>query len=367
MTHKILVINTGSTSTKLSLFENNSEVVTKSYFHDADVIMPNYDVHDQVTFRKKVCDDFLKEYNIDPASIEVFAGRGGSAQTQTEGVTIIDRKLVDDTYANVSGTNHAAKYGVLVAWEYGKQFGLAKLYTLNPTNIDELCDEARITGIKGVYKKAQTHALNQKGIARKFASDHGKKYEETNLIVCHIDGGVTINAHQKGKMVDGTQGAGGDGPFSPTRIGAIPCLEVAHYMKNHSVEDIEKLCSSSGGFVSHFGTSDSDIIHKLVEQKDKKAVLIWNTMIYQICKEVGSMATVLKGQVDAIVLTGGLMRFKDIEDQIKERCSWIAPIYSYPGEVEQQTIADTVTEVVTGKVQAKTYTGEPVFKGFDFL
>ena len=363
---KLLVINPGSTSTKISLFVNEKEVFCKSQFHDAPVLLQYPHVNDQVPFRYEVIQGMLKEEGLDPAEIDVFVGRGGSACTQPSGVTKIDQKLYDDTLAAVGGSEHAAKLGVLLAWRFSQNYH-RPAYTLNPTNVDEFCDYARLTGIKGLYRVSHSHFLNHKAVAQADAAAMGKPYEECNLVTAHIDGGVTVGAHHGGKMIDGSMGADGEGPFAPTRIGSVPVLELLDYIEAHSIEDVRRMCSRSGGFVSLFGTSNSDTIHALVEQGDPKAVLVWNTMIYQICKGIGEMATVLCGKVDAIVLTGGLMRFQDIADGIRERCGWIAPIHIYPGELEQDTMALSVLKVLRGEAEAMTYSGRNVWNGFEGL
>ena len=223
-----------------------------------------------------------------------------------------------------------------------------------------------MTGIAGVYRNAQSHVLNQKAVARFHASTLGKKYEDCRFVVAHIDGGITINAHDCGRMVDGNVGSGGDGPFTPTRIGSVPVLNLLDYMEGHSLDEVRLLCSRAGGFVSHFGTSNAAKVHEMVEAGDRKAVLVWNSMIYQICKEIGAMSAVLCGKVDGILLTGGQVRFGDIVDGIRSRCGWIAPITIYPGEMEQEEMAGAVLRVLRGEDEAHVYTGEPVWKGFEF-
>ena len=209
--------------------------------------------------------------------------------------------------------------------------------------------------------------LNQKGIAAIHAKKLGKAYEDLNLIVCHVDGGITVTAHARGRMIDSTEGAGGDGPFTPTRLGSIPVMEVLQYLdQGHTTAQMRAMLSRSGGFVSHFGTSDASKIHALVEDGDKKAATIWNAMIYQLCKSIGGMAAVLEGKVDGILLTGGLMRYEDILEGVRQRCGWIAPISVYPGECEQEAMADAVLEVLRGQRQANHYTGAPIFRGFDW-
>ena len=207
--------------------------------------------------------------------------------------------------------------------------------------------------------------LNQKGIAAIHAKLLGKKYEDMNLIVCHVDGGITVTAHKRGKMVDSTEGAGGDGPFTPTRLGSIPVMEVLQYLdQGHSTGEMRAMLSRSGGFVSHFGTSDAAKVHSLVDAGDPKGTTVWNAMVYQLCKSIGGMAAVLEGKVDGILLTGGLMRYDDIRQAVETRCGWIAPISVYPGECEQEAMADAVLEVLRGEKEASRYTGKPVFEGF---
>ncbi len=335
---KLLVINPGSTSTKLSLYEDSALLFEESEFHDATVLLQYPSVNDQVPFRKQVILNMLLRNGHAPKEVDVFVGRGGSAYPQRAGVMPIDERLYRDTLHAVGGSEHAAKLGVLLAYELCMEYG-GKMFTLNPTNVDELCDYARMTGIAGLYRNAQTHALNQKAIAAYHAKTMQKRYEDCRFVVAHIDGGVTINAHDRGKMVDGTVGSGGDGPYAPTRIGSVPVLSLLDYIEQHSLDAVRLMCSRAGGFVSHFGTSDADKVHRMVENGDRKAVLVWNAMIYQICKEIGAMSTVLCGSVDGILLTGGLVRFDDIVEGIRKRCGWIAEITVYPGEMEQEEMA----------------------------
>ncbi len=362
---KILVINPGSTSTKVSLFEDDTSIFEESEFHDAPILLQYPTVNDQVPFRKQVVLDIIKRNGYKPEGIDVYAGRGGSAYPQRAGVMPIDERLYRDTWNAVGGSEHAAKLGVLLAYELCNEFG-GRMFTVNPTNTDELCDYARMTGIAGVYRSAQSHVLNQKAVARFHANTLGKKYEDCRFVAAHIDGGITINAHDCGRMVDGNVGSGGDGPFTPTRIGSVPVLSLLDYMEEHSLSEARLMCSRAGGFVSHFGTSDARKVHRMVEAGERKAVLIWNAMIYQICKEIGAMSAVLCGKVDGILLTGGLVRFSDIVEGIQAHCGWIAPITVYPGEMEQEELAGAVLRVLRGEDEAHTYTGEPVWKGFGF-
>ena len=360
---RILVINPGSTSTKVSLFEDERSVFEKSLFHDASVLLKFPHVNDQMPFRREVILGMLRDEGVDPASIDAFVGRGGSACTQPGGLTRVDRKLYDDTVAAVGGSEHPAKLGVMLAWSFAQEYS-RPAFTLNPTNVDEYCDLARLTGIKGVYRVSHSHVLNQKAVAEFHAAKMGRKYEDCNFIVAHIDGGITVSAHERGKMVDGNMGADGEGAFTPTRIGSVPVLQLLDYIEAHSVADVRLRCSRAGGFVDLFGTSNSDTIHALVDKGDKKATLVWNTMIYQICKMIGEMSAVLCGKVDAILLTGGLVRFQDIVDGIKTRCGFIAPIEVYPGEMEQEALAMPALKVLRGELEPLVYTGRNVWQGF---
>ena len=361
---RLLIINPGSTSTKVSLFEDENVLFEKSLFHDADELLKFPHVNLQMDFRYNVILNMLNEENVDPASIDAFVGRGGSAHTQPGGITKIDERMYDDTVAAVGGSEHPAKLGVMLAWKFAKEYN-KPAFTLNPTNVDEFCDYARLTGIKGVYRVSHSHVLNQKAVAEFHAKKLGKKYEDMNLIVAHIDGGITVAAHEKGRMIDGNMGADGEGAFTPTRIGSVPVLALLDYIDEHGTDAVRLRCSRAGGFVDLFGTANSDTIHELVEEDDYKATLVWNTMLYQVCKMIGEMSAVLCGKVDGILLTGGLLRFDDVRATIEKRCGFIAPISVYPGEMEQEALALPALEVLRGEKEPLTYQGRDVWQGFE--
>ena len=321
---KILVINPGSTSTKVSLFLDEEVYFEKDLFHDAPLLLQFRHVNDQLNFRCTVILDMLKEEHVDPATIDAFA------------------------------------------WTFAQKYN-KPAYTLDPTNVDEYGDYARLTGIKGIYRVSHSHVLNQKAVAKAHSKAHGVRYEDCNYIVAHIDGGITVSAHDHGRMVDGNMGADGEGAFTPTRIGSIPVLGLLDYLETHTLEEVRLKCARSGGFVEYFGTSNSDKIHEMVEQGDKKACLVWNTMIYQISKMIGEMSAVLCGKVDAILLTGGLMRFDDIREGIEKHCGFIAPIFVYPGELEQSALALPALKALRGELVPHTYSGKNVWEGFAFL
>lgn len=363
---KLLIINPGSTSTKISLFEDERTLFEENVFHDAPELLRYPTVNDQMPFRKALILSLMEKHGFPMEGVDAFVGRGGSAYSQKEGVTRIDSRLYEDTVRAVGGSDHPAKLGVMLAYELGLEYQ-RPAYTLDPTNVDELCELARLTGIRGVYRDAQFHVLNQKAVARKQARTLGRRYEDCNFIVAHIDGGITVNAHLKGRMVDGNVGAGGDGPYTPTRIGSVPVLPLMDYVDAHSTDDVRRMCSRSGGFVSMFGTADGDAVHRRVLAGDEKARLVWQGMIYQIGKMIGEMAAVLHGQVDGILLTGGYMRFEDLIEMLRDMCGWIAPISVYPGEMEQEALARAVLEALRGEREIRSYEGKPVWTGFEGL
>ena len=362
---KILVINPGSTSTKVSLFEDERSVFERSLFHDASVLLKFPHVNDQMDFREGVIRDMMKEIGVSLSEIDAFVGRGGSACTQPGGITVVDQLLYDDTVAGVGGSEHPAKLGVMLAWRFAQAYG-KPAYTLNPTNVDEYGELARLTGIKGIYRTGHSHVLNQKAVAACHAKKLGRRYEDCSFIVAHIDGGITVAAHERGRMIDGNMGADGEGAFTPTRIGSVPVLQLLDYIEAHGVDAVRLRCSRAGGFVDLMGTSNADTVHALVDQGDRKATLVWQTMIYQVCKMIGEMSTVLRGKVDAILLTGGFMRFADVIDGVRERCGFIAPIEVYPGEMEQEALALPTLQVLRGEIVPLRYSGKNVWEGFGF-
>ncbi len=361
--YKILVLNPGSTSTKLSLFHNEVNVKTVDVFHDSSVLKEFETINDQLDFRMEVVYQFARDNQFELKDLDAVAARGGSSYSVVSGTYEISELLIEDTRLAKGGLYHASMLGVQMAQRIHEQTG-CKMYMSDPTVVDEYCDLARVTGVDGITRRAISHALNLKVVARKQAEKLNRSYEECNLIVCHIDGGITVTAHHKGRMIDGNDGGGGDGPFTPTRMGSMAITDVVRLLWDKPKEEMMKLCSVTGGLSSYFGTSNSDVIHKLVEQENPKAVRVWNAMIYQVCKQIGAMSTVLEGQVDGIVLTGGLLRFDDVKDQIEKRCGWIAPISVYAGEYEQEALASGALHVLTGKKEALQYSGKPVWDSF---
>ena len=362
-TYRIFIINPGSTSTKLSLFENDKNIYTTDVFHDSKVLLSFPTINDQLDYRMKVIYDFLKEDHIDLTGIDAVVGRGGGCYAVPGGIYQIDERLIADTRAARGGLYHASMLGVQMANEVHQKYG-GIMIMMDPPVVDELCDDARITGLKGVYRRAVSHALNLKATARTHAKRMGKRYEDCNFIVCHIDGGISVTAHEHGRMIDGNDAGGGEGPFTPTRMGSLAVTDGRRVLLGRTDREIRDLCSQAGGLSSWFGTSNSDKVHRMVENGNETAIRVWNAMIYQIIKWIGMMSTPLKGKVDAILLTGGLLRFPEIGERIEESCGFIAPVFQYPGEFEQEAMAAGAMRILTGEEKLKIYPGKPVWEGF---
>lgn len=364
--YRIFVLNPGSTSTKISLFENMECLFTTSIFHDSSVLRSFPSINDQLDYRMEFIWKLLEDEGIDLTGIDAIVGRGGGAYSVVSGTYLVDDLLLADNKAIKSGIYHASVLGVQMAYEVQKRFG-GTMFMVDPPMVDEFCDLARMTGVDGIYRKARNHVLNLKAAARIHATATGKRYEECNYIVCHIDGGISITAHEKGCMIDGNDASGGEGPFTPTRMGSMAIVDIISFLERGTVEELKALCGQAGGLSSYFGTSNSDVVHKMVEDGDPKAVRVWNAMIYQISKWIGSMSAVLKGKVDGIILTGGLVRFEDVVNGIEDHCGWIAPVTAYPGEFEQERMAEGALLVLRGEEEAKRYPGKPVWSGFSDL
>lgn len=362
--YRILVINPGSTSTKLSMFENEKCLFTEDVFHDSSILKTFPTINDQLDYRMEVVYRFLDDGHINLTGVDAIVGRGGGCYSVEGGIYKIDDRLIQDTREAKGGLYHSSMLGVQMADALHKKYG-GLMIMMDPPVVDELSDLARMTGVDGIYRRAVSHALNLKSTARKHAASLGCRYEECNLIVCHIDGGISITAHKKGRMIDGNDAGGGEGPFTPTRMGSMAVTDMLRYFQDRPYEEIRSLCSQTGGLSSYFGTSNSDTVHRMMEEGDPKAARVWNAMIYQVIKYIGAMSTVLQGKVDGIVLTGGLLRFPDVLEKIQESCEWIAPVTAYPGESEQEAMAAGALRVLRGEEEAKTYPGRPVWSGFE--
>ena len=359
MGYKILTINPGSTSTKVGYFDGDKLEFSVNVSHDAAKLAEFGGISEQLPYRQEVILAELEKAGIDLSQVDAYVGRGGGLLAVEGGTYTVDETLLDHARRGANGIQHPAQLGSQIANEFAKQFA-KPAFVVNPPDTDELILEARMTGIKGVYRNVHLHALNLKETAIRHSNLNGRKYEDCNYIVCHIGGGISISAHRKGKMIDGNDIVGGEGPMAPTRCGSIPAAEMIRYAFDHpDKKETLGLTTKTGGFVSHLGTSDALDVFNRAEAGDKEAKLIWDTMTYQIVKYIGAMATVLHGQVDGILLGGGMVHNKKLVADITEACSWIAEVTAYPGEFELEAMAAGAIRVLDGVEQAKVYTGEP--------
>lgn len=362
---KIFAINPGSTSTKIALIDGENTLFSKNVAHDAGKLAEFDGISAQLPYRKETILNLLAEDNVTLDDVDAFVGRGGGLLSMEGGVYQVDELLLDHATRGANGVQHPAQLGPQLANEFARQYN-KPAFVVNPPDVDELQDLARMTGLNGVYRSCHLHSLNLKETAIRHAESMGKKYEDCNFVVCHIGGGISVSAHRKGKMVDGNDIVGGEGPMAPTRCGDIPASALIKYCADKDPKEAKGICTRTGGLVSWLGTSDALEVSNRAAEGDKKAAMVWNTMIYQITKYIGAMAAVLHGQVDGILLGGGMVYNKELVASIKEACEFIAPVTAYPGEFEMEAMAAGATRVLTGVEQAKSYTGKPAWSGFDF-
>ena len=362
---KIFAINPGSTSTKIALFEDDKMVFSRNVSHDAEELKKFKEIRDQFPYRKETILKELAEAGQTLEGTDAFVGRGGGLVNIVGGTYTVNDKLLE--HARIGFTvKHPATLGAQLACDFAQTYG-GQAFVVNPPDVDEFCDEARVTGLKGVYRESKIHALNQKEIGIRYAAAHGKKYADMNLIICHIGGGISVTAHQKGKMVDSNDIAQGDGPMAPTRCGALPVKDVVKmcFSGQFTEREMYDKITKTGGLVDHLGTSDARQVSRMIEQGSAYAKLIYDAMIYQIAKTAGSMAAVLCSQVDGIVLAGGIAHDEYLVQQLTRRLQFIAPITVMAGGFEMEALAAGARRVLLGEEPALEYTGKPVWSGFD--
>lgn len=362
---KIFAINPGSTSTKIALIDGEDTLFSKNVAHDASKLAEFDGISAQLPYRKETILNLLAEDHVTLEDVDAFVGRGGGLLSMEGGVYEVDELLLDHATRGANGVQHPAQLGPQLANEFARQYQ-KPAFVVNPPDVDEMQEVARMTGLEGVYRTMHLHSLNLKETAIRHAQGMGKKYEECNFIVCHIGGGISVSAHRQGKMVDGNDIVGGEGPMAPTRCGDIPASALIKYCAGKDPKEAKAICTRTGGLVSWLGTSDALEVTKRAAEGDKKAEMVWNTMIYQINKYIGAMAAVLHGQVDGILLGGGMVHNKQLVEDIKEACGFIAPVSAYPGEFEMEAMASGAIRVLTGAEQAKKYSGKPAWEGFHF-
>jgi butyrate kinase len=353
--YRILVLNPGSTSTKIGVFANERSIFEKTIRHDADKLNTFSTIIDQYEFRKQTILESLDEEGINISKLHAVCGRGGLLRPIEGGTYVVNEQMLEDLKQGFAG-QHASNLGGIIANEIAMGLNIPA-YIVDPVVVDEMEEIAKISGVPAIERRSIFHALNQKAVARRVASDFNKKYEEMNLIVTHMGGGITIGAHRQGRVIDVNNGLHGDGPFSPERAGTVPAgdLVAMCYSGAFFREEMMKKLVGQGGFVGYLGTNDAVKVEKMVESGDEKASLIYSAMAYQIGKEIGSASAVLKGKVDAIILTGGLAFGKKFVQEISSYVDWIADVLVVPGENELQALAEGALRVLSNQEKAKRY------------
>jgi len=354
MKENVLVINPGSTSTKIALFnQGGKEIFSKPIAHSKEELSQFKSSLERGPVRKKIILDTLKKENIDTNSVKAVVGRGGILKPLAAGTYKVNDKLIEDL--KHSSVEDASNLGGIIAHEIAEEIDVPA-YISDPVSVDEFTDIARISGIKEIKRKSLVHALNIRANAYRYAKKKRKKFEELKIIVAHLGGGISIAPIFKGKIID-VNNANNAGPFSPERSGSLPNDALIHlcYSKKYSEKETFKYITHQGGLVSYLGTNDVREVIKRIEGGDQYAKLIFKAMCYQIAKEIGAMATVLKGEVEVIILTGGMSYNEILVNEIKNRVGWIAPIIVYPGEEEMRALAEATIRVINGKEKAKTY------------
>jgi len=352
----ILAINPGSTSTKIAVYQNVKTVFTKNISHNIEDLSRYAKISDQYQFRKDIILNELKQADINLDQIKVVVGRGGLVKPVKSGVYAVNKKLKHDLKESPFG-EHASNLGGLIADDLARSLPDAKAFIVDPVVVDEYEDLARISGHPLFKRVSIFHALNQKAVARSHANSIMKKYEDLNLIVVHLGGGISIGAHKKGRVIDANQGLDGDGPFSPERSGTLPMGDFARlcFSGKYTKEQVLKMIKGEGGLVAYLGTNNAYEVEQRMMNGDKEARQIFEAMAYQVAKEIGAMDAVLKCDVDAILITGGIAHSKWFVNQIIERVYKIAPVHIYPGEDEMLALAMGGLMVLNGEMQALEY------------
>jgi len=355
-TYKILVINPGSTSTKLAVFANEVPVFTETLRH-SDVEMAsfaNLPMRAQLEFRLEKILASLRAHEVDMQSLAAIVGRGGLLKPLASGTYLVNDHMLDDLRRAERG-EHASNLGAFIAHKLAAE-AQCPACIVDPVSVDEWPPVARLSGLAGMERECLSHALNTKAIAKRFAAEHNQNYADLRLIVAHLGSGISISAHENGNMIDVTNSRE-EGAFSTERAGSLPVMKLVElcFSGKFSRQEIETKIFREGGIYSYLGTKALEEVLRRKHARDERAQLVFTAMIYQISKEIGAMAAALAGQVDAILLTGGMMHAHEVESALKKRLVWIAPVFSYPGEDEMQALAEGALRVLRGEEKAQEY------------
>lgn len=352
---RILVVNPRSSFTKIAVYDDSELVFLNKVIHSPEELMQFDSIIDQHEYRKTIVLNEIQDADIDPASISAVVSRGGLIKPVPSGVFEINEAMIRDLIDSPVGED-SVNLGGLIASDIAKSMNI-KAFACDPVVVDELDDIARISGHPEFERKSVFHALNQKAVARKYARSFNKSVDDLNLIVAHIGIGITIGAHHFGRVIDVNQVYDGEGPLSPKRSGTLPVGDVIRmcYSGKYSLDEMQKKVTGNGGMLAYFGTDDMKVVEQRALNGDEKAKLVYSAMAYQVAKYIGMMAPVLYGEVDAIILTGGITHSKYFVDMIIKRVDKIAPVHVYPEGDEMESLAMNVLAVLNGEQEVKEY------------
>jgi butyrate kinase len=356
MGYKILAINPGSTSTKIAVFEDHKQVFTHTIRHSSEELSGFEKIADQYEFRKEAILKTLSDNDISINELSVIVGRGGLLKPIQSGVYEVNERMIEDLTIGVSG-EHASNLGGLIAANLANESSGCRAYIADPVVVDELEPVARVSGHPLLPKVSIFHALNQKAIAKMYAHSEGKKYEDLNLIVAHLGGGVSVGVHKNGKVVDVNNALNGEGPFSPERSGTLPAYALAElcFSGKYTLSQVKKMITGEGGLVAHLGTNSFNEVEKRVSEGDEHFTLLSDAFGYNVAKAIGAAAVVLSGNVDAVLLTGGIAYNTKLMEKISDMVKFISPVKIYPGEDEMSALAMNGLAVITGEESPSVY------------
>ncbi|WP_167408277.1 butyrate kinase [Bacillus subtilis] len=352
---RILTINPGSTSTKIGVFHNERSIFEKTLRHNIEELQRFDRIIDQYEFRKNHILETLHEQGINISKFDAVCARGGLLRPIEGGTYVVNDDMIEDLKSGYAG-QHASNLGGIIAREIADGLNIPS-YIVDPVVVDEMSVLAKVSGMPEIERKSIFHALNQKAVARKAAASLGKRYENMKMIITHMGGGITIGVHDRGRVVDVNNGLHGEGPFSPERAGTVPAGDLVDlcFSGEYTKEEIMKKLVGTGGLLGYLGTNDAVKVEQMIQGGDEKARFIYDAMAYQVAKEIGAASAALKGEVEAIVLTGGLAYGKSFVSAIRSYIDWISDVLVYPGENELQSLAQGALRVLQGEERSKQY------------
>lgn len=352
---KQLVINPGSTSTKIAVFENTDMIFEKTLRHSVEELGKYEKIIDQFEFRKNIILDALKDNGVEVKDLAAVVGRGGLLKPIAGGTYAVSPEMLADLKSGARG-EHASNLGGVLAYEIAGEENLPS-FIVDPVVVDEMEPLSRLSGHPRFERKSIFHALNQKAVGRRAAGELGRKYEEVNLVVAHLGGGVSVGAHKGGRIIDVNNALDGEGPYSPERSGNLPSGDLVKlsFSGDEGIDEIKKMITGKGGLTAYLGTNDARAISGMCDKGDENARLIYEGMAYQVAKDIGAYSVVLEGKVDAIVITGGIAYDEKFVSWIEKRVGFIADIIVFPGEDELEALAEGGLRVLTGEEEARVY------------